>query len=103
MTASILATSQLTLTDLHDAIISGSAPTNKVDGMLWVDSSQSPPVLKKWDETNTVWVTQSLSLQGLDPTQYTAITNATTQLANMADDTVVTPAERSTLSDTINN
>ena len=48
---------EISLTDLSDVVTSATAPTNPIDGMLWMDTSQSPPVLKvwrngKWEETS---------------------------------------------------
>ena len=40
---------------LHSTSAGGSAPTATVAGMLWVDTSVSPPVLRRRNATNTSW------------------------------------------------
>jgi len=45
----MIATAQHTIVDLSDPIASGTAPKNPVNGMLWLDTSQSPTVLKRWN------------------------------------------------------
>jgi hypothetical protein len=74
--ASIIASGQLTLTDVNDAIVAGTAPTNPTVGTLWIDSSVNPNVLKKWN--GSAWVTQTLALSSLDPNASNAITTAQT-------------------------
>lgn len=37
-------------------IVSTTAPTNKYDGQRWLDTSEDPPVLKTYDETNNDYV-----------------------------------------------
>jgi hypothetical protein len=74
--ANKIATGQITLTDLNDAIVAGTAPTNPTVGTLWIDSSVNPNVLKKWN--GSAWVTQTLALSSLDPNASNAITTAQT-------------------------
>ena len=40
---------------LQSTSAGGSAPTSTVAGMLWVDTSVSPPVLRRRNATNTAW------------------------------------------------
>jgi DNA-binding transcriptional regulator LsrR (DeoR family) len=40
---------------LHSTSAGASAPTAAVAGMLWVDTSASPPVLRRRNATNTGW------------------------------------------------
>jgi hypothetical protein len=99
--ATLVATSQLTIMDLNDAIITGTAPSNPTTGTLWIDNSVSPNVLKEWNGSS--WVTQSLSLQYLDNGSYTTITNNNQTLSDMASDSVITQIERVDVKNTITN
>ena len=38
---------QFTITDLYDPVVAGTAPTSPVQDMLWLDTSQTPAVLKR--------------------------------------------------------
>ena len=49
-----IAIAQITIADLSDPIISGSAPSNPVNDMLWLDTSVSPNVLKRY--SNGAWI-----------------------------------------------
>lgn len=49
----LIARAQVTICDLADPIVSGTAPANPVKDMLWMDTSQSPSVLRRW--TGTEW------------------------------------------------
>ncbi|PEI74743.1 carbohydrate-binding protein CenC [Bacillus toyonensis] len=95
------ATGFLTLLDLNDALISGSAPSNPTTGTLWIDSSVKPNVLKMWDGKN--WVVQSLDLASLDKDANDKIENATTTLSNLADDSKIDIKERSYVKDKLAN
>lgn len=89
----------ITIMDMNDAIITGTAPSNPTNGTLWIDSSQNPNVLKQWN--GTAWVTQSLSLANLDSGANTTLTNNNTTLSNMANDAMVTQQERISIKDEI--
>lgn len=89
----------ITIMDMNDAIITGTAPSNPTNGTLWIDSSQTPNVLKQWN--GTAWVTQSLSLANLDSGASTTLTNNNTTLSNMANDAMVTQQERISIKDEI--
>ncbi|PEL10980.1 carbohydrate-binding protein CenC, partial [Bacillus toyonensis] len=86
------ATGFLTLLDLNDALMSGSAPSNPTTGTLWIDSSVKPNVLKMWDGKS--WVVQSLDLASLDKDANDKIENAATTLSNLADDSKIDITER---------
>lgn len=85
---------QLTLTDLNDAIISGTEPTSKVVGTLWVDESQSPKLVKRWDG-NTWLVIGEILDEGTGET----ITDITETLGNMANDNKLDFNERQVIKD----
>jgi len=94
-------TSMVTLMDLNDAIISGTAPLNPTGGTLWIDDSGAKPVLKKW--SNGVWVTQQMDLEDLDPqfTEYISrgVDAATLKLGNLSNDDKITAMERQVILD----
>jgi len=91
----------VTLMDLNDAIIAGTAPTNPTEGTLWIDSSLTPPVLKKW--SMGAWVTQAMDLTELDPdfTEYISkgVDQATAKLGNLSSDDKITATERQVILD----
>ncbi len=49
----MIAYAQYTIADLCDPIVSGIAPAQPVVDMLWMDTSQSPTLLKRWN--GEVW------------------------------------------------
>ena len=49
-----IAIAQITIADLSDPIVSGLAPSNPVNDMLWLDTSVSPNVLKRY--SNGAWM-----------------------------------------------
>lgn len=93
--------SMVTLMDLNDAIIAGTAPINPTEGTLWIDSSLTPPVLKKW--SIGAWVNQPMSLEELDPdfTEYISkgVDQATAKLGNLSSDDKITATERQVILD----
>lgn len=98
----LIASNQITLTDLNDAIIAGTPPENPESGTLWIDSSVNPHVLKRWVVTMieagvTIpghWAIQTLSLGELDPEQNSKIDDSYTSLEDMAKDNRITQQER---------
>ena len=49
----MIAGAQYTIVDLSDPIQQGTAPSAPVAGMLWMDTSSSPPLLRRY--SGTVW------------------------------------------------
>lgn len=45
----MIASAQYTIVDLNDPIQQGTAPSSPVSGMLWLDTSATPPMLKRYD------------------------------------------------------
>lgn len=45
----MIAFAQYTIADLCDPVVSGIAPAQPVVDMLWMDTSQSPALLKRWN------------------------------------------------------
>lgn len=92
--AKIYGLGQLTLTDLNDAIISGTPPANPTTGALWIDESVSPKLLKKWN--GTTWqVLGEVSNEGTGAT----IIEITETLGNMANDNLIDYNERKVIKD----
>lgn len=93
----ILGIGKIDLTDLADAIISGSQPSSTAEGQLWIDTSdpKNPPVLKVY--TNGKWVTQSLDVKKLDEGLAKEITKITETLGSMVNDNKLDINERITL------
>lgn len=89
-----LSSGQLTLTDLNDAIVAGTAPVSPTTNQLWVDTSVNPNLIKKWDGTQ--WVT--LGEVASTGTSSTATNNNTT-LGNMANDNIIDITERQDVKD----
>ena len=48
----MIAGAQYTIVDLSDPIQQGTAPAHPVTGMLWLDTSASPPTLRRWNGTS---------------------------------------------------
>ena len=44
----MIAGAQYTIVDLSDPIQQGTAPSTPVSGMLWLDTSSSPPKLRRY-------------------------------------------------------
>ncbi|EAD5536185.1 carbohydrate-binding protein CenC [Listeria monocytogenes] len=61
----IRAAAEMTLTDINDAIVSGEAPLTPTIDLLWMDSSVTPNVLRRWDGEK--WVSQTLDIKEADP------------------------------------
>ena len=47
----MIASAQITVSDLNDPIQQGTAPSQPIEGMLWLDTSLSPMQLKRWNGT----------------------------------------------------
>ena len=58
----MIAQAQHTIIDLSDPIVSGSAPSNLIMNMLWLDTSQSPAALKRWN--GNAWEAVGSSVSG---------------------------------------
>src|SRR5690606_1307610 len=92
--AIIIGRGQLTLTDLNDAIISGTEPTSKVVGTLWIDESVNPKLIKRWD--GNVWLVIG---EILDEGTGETIVDITETLGNMANDNIIDYNERQVIKD----
>jgi hypothetical protein len=102
MATTRVASTQIDLLDLNDAIISGTQPSNPVDGTLWINNSVTPPVLMVW-HPDTGWVTQPIDLTYLDPGASQTITDNAQLLSDMADDLLLTKLERLDVKNIVTN
>ena len=98
--STLITTGQLTLYDYNDALIAGTPPTNPEVDTLWLDTSKSPNMMKRWNGAK--WD----NIGELDP-QYTEkietitgnITEIEKTLGNMADDGKLDLTDRQDLVD----
>lgn len=88
------ANGQITIVDLNDAIRSGTAPKNPVDGMLWIDTSVEPNKLNSWNEASKTWIEQTLSIEGLDPGFHQEVEGLKTFVSNASNDGVIQTSEK---------
>lgn len=96
---SLVTSAQLTLVDLNDAIIAGTAPASPVVDTLWIDTSLSPPRLKKWN--GSAWIEQQIDLKYLDPNADGKIEDHEVTFANILDDNKLSIQDRTFLKDKI--
>ncbi|HAB7745346.1 TPA_asm: hypothetical protein GYP43_03110 [Listeria monocytogenes] len=57
----------ISLNSITDAIVQGTEPEKPTDGMLWLDNSQTPNVLKRYNQTSGQWEIQTVSVADADP------------------------------------
>jgi hypothetical protein len=91
---SIIGVGQISLTDLNDAIISGDTPSNPTVGTLWVDTSPTPSLLKRWDGANWIVIGEIL-----DEGTGIIIGDVVETLGNMANDNLLDYQERKVIKD----
>ena len=91
----LIASGQLPLYDFNDAIIAGIQPANPSLDTLWLDSSVTPNMMKKWDGLEWEPVGE------LDPTYSETVRAIETTLNNMADDNLLDYNDRKKLKDDI--
>ncbi|MBY0094949.1 phage tail protein [Priestia aryabhattai] len=82
-----------TLIDINDGVISGLAPQNPTQDFLWIDTSVTPNMLKKW--SNNAWV----NLGQLDPLMSQTIGAIQQTLNDMASDSIIDYKERQMIKD----
>lgn len=86
------ANGQITIVDLNDAILSGTAPENPVVGTLWIDTSVDPNKLFSW--SGTQWIEQTLSIEGLDPEFHQEVDDLKKFAQDAANDGIITSSEK---------
>ena len=59
----IIANAQITIVDLSDPIISNTTPPSPSQDMLWLDTSKTPNVLKRWNGSSWVVVNDTKNLE----------------------------------------
>lgn len=91
----IIASGTMTLTDLNDAIIAGTAPSNPAVNTLWIDTSVTPNMLKKW--SGSAWI----NVGELDPDYSDTIENINKSIDDITSDSVIDYTERKILKDRI--
>lgn len=91
--SNVVGVGQISLMDLNDAIIAGIPPSNPTVGTLWIDESQDPPMLKKWN--GEAWI----DLGELDPNLSVVIEEINVTLGNMANDNLINFQERQVIKD----
>lgn len=88
----MIAQAQITIADLNDPIQQGEAPASPVPGMLWLDTSSIPNLLKRWDGTN--WVECSADV---DLSEYYTKSETNT-LFEQTNNTIALKADSATVS-----
>lgn len=96
----IISSSQITITDLNDAIVGGVKPSSPSVGTLWIEDIANGPD-KLWRWSGTAWELQTLSLLGLDPDTFEVITTLDEILDNITSDGIITVSERGDINDTL--
>lgn len=101
MVKQVIASAQLSLTDISDAIISGTQPTNPKLDQLWIKRvPPNPDQLFRWNGTS--WVEQTLDLSKLDPDADGKIEDHEVTIGNMIDDSKIDYIERKKVKDMLN-
>ena len=80
MARELLSVSSISINDLNDAVVSGTAPSNPDEGMLWLNDK----VLKQY--TNGKWVTVTLDILKMDEVLKTTINSIKETLGNISAD-----------------
>ncbi len=88
----ILGINKIDLTDLSDAIISGSQPSSTIEGQLWIDTSDGGHVLKVYH--NGTWQIQELDVTKLDSGLAKTIETITQTLGSIASDNKLSLQDR---------
>lgn len=80
MARELISVSSISINDLNDAVVSGTAPSNPDEGMLWLNDK----VLKQY--TNGTWQTVTLDILRMDEVLKTTINSIKETLGNISAD-----------------
>lgn len=80
MARELISVSSISINDLNDAVVSGTAPSNPDEGMLWLNDK----VLKQYK--NGKWVTVTLDILRMDEVLKTTINSIKETLGNISAD-----------------
>ena len=83
---------RIDLTDLSDAIISGTQPSSTKEGQLWIDTSNGGNILKVYH--NGQWIIQELDVTKLDSGLAKVIEEINDTLGSITDDNKLTGQDR---------
>lgn len=93
----IISSGSISLTDLNDATITNTSPSNPKEGMIWLDTSGQPPY-RFYIYRNGSWQpTDFESLQDMDPDSWQKVEDAYNGVTSLDDDGKVTRYERSVI------
>ena len=95
MARELLSVSSISINDLNDAVVSGTAPSNPDEGMLWLNDK----VLKQY--TNGKWVTVTLDILKMDEVLKTTINSIKETLGNISADGKLSFIDRKVVSQNV--
>ena len=95
MARELISVSSISINDLNDAIVSGTAPSNPDEGMLWLNDK----VLKQY--TNGRWQTVTLDILRMDEVLKTTINSIEETLGNISADGNLSFADRGVVSQNV--
>ena len=95
MARELLSVSSISINDLNDAVVSGTAPSNPDEGMLWLNDK----VLKQY--TNGKWVTVTLDILKMDEALGITINSIKETLGNISADGKLSFIDRKVVSKNI--
>lgn len=96
----ILGTGRIELLDLSDALVAGSQPAVTKPGQLWLDTSATPPILKRYD--NGLWQELKLDVMKLDEGLKKTVENVLQTLGSIATDNSLNYSDRLILLNDLN-
>lgn len=94
----IIANAQITIVDLSDPIISNTTPPSPSQDMLWLDTSNTPNVLKRWNGSSWVVVNDTKNLENKVTTLQTDFKTEQGKISSLIKETTITKSDGSTTS-----
>lgn len=94
----IIANAQITIVDLSDPIISNTTPPSPSQDMLWLDTSKTPNVLKRWNGSSWVVVNDTKNLENKVTTLQTDFKTEQGKISSLIKETTITKSDGSTTS-----